>query len=43
MDYRILNTIGNKYSVEAKAILNQLGQVDYLDLDQEKLEEIDYR
>jgi len=40
MDYRILNTIGSKYSVEAKEIINQLGSVDYLDLDQEKLEEI---
>jgi len=38
--YKILNTIGNLYTEEAKEILNQLGEVDYLDLTQNKLKEV---
>lgn len=37
---KILNTIGEKTAKGAKDILNRLGEVDYLDLDQEKLSEI---
>jgi len=40
MSYKILNTIGPEFSVKAKPILEKLGAVDYLKLDQKKLLEI---
>ncbi|MBU3925950.1 hypothetical protein KJ763_02165, partial [Patescibacteria group bacterium] len=36
-NFKILNTIGEKFSEKGKIILAQLGQVDYLDLDQNSL------
>lgn len=40
MSYKILNTIGEGYAVEAKDILGQLGEVDYITPTQNELGEI---
>ncbi|MFH1894725.1 MAG: NAD(P)-dependent oxidoreductase [Patescibacteria group bacterium] len=37
MSYKILNTIGKKYSKEARKILKRIGRIDYLELNQEEL------
>ena len=37
MDYKILNTIGEGYADEAKAVLNELGEVDYITPTQDEL------
>jgi D-3-phosphoglycerate dehydrogenase / 2-oxoglutarate reductase len=44
MKYKILNTIGSKYTEKAKDILKDIGDVDYLELTQGKLEDkiVDY-
>lgn len=40
MTYKILNTIGEVYSVEARSVLEKLGTVDYQTLNQDELERI---
>jgi len=40
MRYKILNTIGERYTEKATEALNQLGEVDYFDVTQDKLLEI---
>lgn len=40
MHFKILNTIGEIYSTEAKAILEHLGSVDYQTLTQHELENV---
>jgi len=39
MSYKILNTIGQNFDPKAKSVLDELGEVDYLNLDQKSLEE----
>ncbi len=40
MDFRVLNTIGNKYSQKAKQILDSVVEVDYKTLTQEEFETV---
>jgi D-3-phosphoglycerate dehydrogenase len=39
MKYKILNTIGEIYTSEAKKILSQLGDVDYVSMEQDQLKD----
>ncbi len=39
MNYKILNTIGNTFTFEAKEILERIGSIEYCNIEQEQLKE----